>query len=57
MFVRNHMGRLVNIDETKFTNDKELYAQLWLTLYNVRIEEPSFNERLIKYIRGQTLLV
>jgi len=57
MFVRNHMGRLVNIDETKFTNDKELYAQLWLTLYNVRIEEPSFNERLIKYISGQTLLV
>jgi hypothetical protein len=57
MFVRNHTGRLVNIDETKFTNDKELYAQLWLTLYDVRIEKPSFNERLIKYISGQTLLV
>lgn len=57
MFVRNHMGRLVNIDETKFTNDKELYARLWLTLYDVRIEKPSFNERLIKYISGQTLLV
>ena len=57
MFVRNHTGRLVNIDETKFTNDKELYAQLWLMLYDVRIEKPSFNERLIKYISGQTLLV
>ena len=57
MFVRNHAGSLVNIDETKFTNDKELYSHLWKTIYNIVIEELSFNKRLVKYINGQTLLV
>ena len=57
MFVRDHTGYLVRIDETKFINDKELYLHLWFTQYNIVIIEPSFNDRLVKYISGQTLFV
>ncbi len=57
MFIRDHKGHIVNIDEPKFTNDKELYLHLWFAQYNIVIVESAFNERLVKYISGQTLFV
>lgn len=57
MFVRDHNGRLVRMDNDAFRNEKELYSYLWRTMYNIVIEEPSFNTRLIKYICGQSLFV
>ena len=37
MFIRDHKGHIVNIDEPKFTNDKELYLHLWFAQYNIVI--------------------
>ena len=57
MFIRNHTGHIIEINAQKFINEKEFYKHLWQVMYNITIEEPSFTERLVKYIRGDTFSV
>ena len=59
MFVRNSAGKIIEIKSDDFLNEKEFYLHLWNTIFNVdlSLQETSFNERLVEYIRGDSLLV
>ena len=59
MFIRNSGGKIVEIKSNNFLNDKEFYLHLWKTIFNIdlSLQETSFNERLIEYIRGDSLFV
>ena len=37
MYLRNYKGKIVFIDEKKYTSDKELYILIWKTKYNIDI--------------------
>ena len=59
MFVRNSGGKIVEIKSNHFLNDKEFYLHLWKIIFNIdlSLQETSFNERLVEYIRGDSLFV
>ena len=59
MFVRNSAGKIIEIKSDNFLNEKDFYLHLWNTNFNIdlSLQETSFNERLVKYIRGDSLLV
>jgi hypothetical protein len=51
MYIRNHEGKIVIFDWTKYRSEKQIYTALWKILYNITLMEPSkVNENLINYI-------
>ena len=59
MFVRNSAGKIIEIKSDDFINEKEFYLYLWNAIFKIDLSshENSFNESLVKYIRGDSLLV
>lgn len=53
MFIRNHEGKLVNLDITKYNNEKDLYCALWKIKFNIDIvENINFNREILSIIRS-----
>ena len=51
MYLRNYKGKIVFIDEKKYTSDKELYILIWKTKYNIGISKKTDNiENLLEYV-------
>lgn len=59
MYVMNYKGEIVDFDMSKFSNDEEMYLNLWKLLYNIDIPKnnKNFAEDILDYINGDKLLV
>ena len=59
MYVMNYKGEIVYFDMSKFSNDEEMYINLWKLLYNINIpkNDKNFAEDILDYINGDKLLV
>tara|TARA_Y100000590_G_scaffold424463_1_gene531416 strand:+ start:6144 stop:6320 length:177 start_codon:yes stop_codon:yes gene_type:complete len=58
MYLRNYKGKIVFIDEKKYTSDKELYILIWKTKYNIDISKKTDNiENLLEYVNGHKFFV
>ena len=59
MFLRNNKSKIVVVDTERFLNEKEFYIHLWKTIFDIDMskQDISFNETLIKYIKGSILLI
>jgi|TARA_B100000795_G_scaffold192723_1_gene147102 hypothetical protein len=55
----NYKGEIVYFDMSKFSNDEEMYINLWKLLYNINIpkNDKNFAEDILDYINGEKLLV
>ncbi len=52
MWIRNHKGKIVNFDITKYHNEKDLYSALWQIKFNIEIQKKNmdFNNEIISII-------
>ena len=57
MYLRNYKGKLVYLDETKYTSENELYIKIWRIKYNINIAKTVQTENIIKYISGEKIFV
>jgi len=57
MYLRNYKGKLVYLDETKYTSENELYIKIWKIKYNINIAKTEQTENIIKYISGEKMFV
>jgi hypothetical protein len=59
MYVMNYKGEIVYFDMSKFSNDEEMYVNLWKLLYNIDIPktDKNFADDILDYINGDKLLV
>ena len=52
MYVRNYKGKIVFLDEKKFTNEKDFYIALWKIKYNINIAKSYDINSIIDYVKG-----
>ncbi len=57
MYLRNFKGKIVYLDETKYTSENELYIKIWKIKYNINIAKTAQTENIIKYISGEKMFV
>lgn len=57
MIVRNYKGKLVVIDETKFSSERELYITLWKIKYNIDIAKKNDIQDILDYVDGEKKFV
>lgn len=59
MYVMNYKGEIVYFDMSKFSNDEEMYINLWKLLYNINIpkNDKNFAGDILDYVNGEKLLV
>ena len=54
MYVRNFNRKLIKLNIHEYTNEKDMYIELWKIKYNIVLKKnyPSFNKSLIEYVKG-----
>ena len=54
MLVRNYKGKMVEFDLKEYSNEVDMYKDLWKIKYNIIIERKRVdtNEKLKNYING-----
>ena len=59
MLIRTKKGELQEFKSKNYVNDKEKFVKLWKLKYDIDFAKKSisFNESLIKYIRGEKKFV
>jgi len=57
MYLRNYKGKLVFIDEEKYSSEKDLYVKIWKIKYNIDIAKTIDNANILEYINGDKLFV
>jgi len=57
MYLRNHKGKLVYLDENKYTSERELYIKIWKIKYNTNIAKVEQIKSIISYVNGEKTFV
>ena len=57
MYLRNYKGKLVFLDEKKYTNEKDLYIAIWKIKYNLDIAKTNDINNLLDYVDGEKMFV
>ena len=57
MYLRNYKGKIVFLDEKKYTNEKDLYIAIWKIKYNLDIAKPNDINNLLEYVDGENVCV
>ena len=58
MYLRNYKGKIVLINEKKYTSEKELYILIWKIKYNIDISKnPENIKSLLEYVNGHKFFV
>jgi|UniRef100_A0A6C0BYD8 hypothetical protein len=54
MIVRDYKGKLVYFNIDKYSNEKDMYIDLWKITYNVTLPytEGNENENILKYLKN-----
>jgi len=57
MYLRNYKGKLVLLDEKKYTNERDLYIAIWNIKYNIDIAKTNDITNILEYVDGEKLFV
>ena len=57
MYLRNYKGKLVLLDEKKYTNERDLYIAIWKIKYNIDIAKITDINNLLSYVDGEKMFV
>ena len=57
MYLRNHKGKIVFLDEKKYTNEKDLYIAIWKIKYNLDIAKTNGINNPLDYVDGEKMFV
>ena len=57
MYLRNYKGKIVFLDEKKYTNEKDLYIAIWKIKYNLDIAKTNDINNLLDYVDGEKMFV
>lgn len=57
MHLRNFKGKIVYIDEHKYSNNRDLYIDIWKIKYNINIAKNINLSRILQYIDGDLSFV
>lgn len=50
MLIRDYKGRLVHFNINKYSNEKDMYIDLWKIMYNIVLPYSNNNDKIIKYL-------
>tara|TARA_B100000470_G_C19474758_1_gene251754 strand:+ start:302 stop:475 length:174 start_codon:yes stop_codon:yes gene_type:complete len=57
MYLRNYKGKLVLLDENKYSNERELYIKIWKIRFNIDIAKSIDNTNILEYVNGEKFSV
>tara|TARA_B100001250_G_scaffold151608_1_gene130108 strand:+ start:191 stop:364 length:174 start_codon:yes stop_codon:yes gene_type:complete len=57
MYLRNYKGKLVLLDEKKYTNERDLYIAIWKIKYNEDIAKTIDINNVLDYVDGEKMFV
>jgi len=57
MYVRNYKGKIIFLDENKYTNEKDFYIALWKIKYNINIAKTYDINSIIDYVKGDKICI
>jgi hypothetical protein len=57
MYLRNYNGKIVLLDEKKYTNERDLYIAIWNIKYNIDIAKTNDIYNILEYVDGEKLFV
>ena len=57
MYLRNYKGKIVFLDEKKYTNERDLYIAIWKIKYNENIAKTNDINNILDYVDGEKLFV
>ena len=57
MYIRNYKGKLVFLDETKFSNERDLYIAIWKIKFKKEISKEGNKEDVLDYVTGNKRFV
>jgi len=57
MHLRNFKGKIIYINEKKYSNERDLYIDIWKIKYNINIAKNINLSSITNYIDGETLFV
>ena len=57
MYLRNYKGKIVFLDEKKYTNERDLYIAMWKIKYNENIAKTNDINNILDYVDGEKLFV
>lgn len=57
MYLRNYKGKLVLLDDKKYTNERDLYIAIWNIKYNEDIAKTTDINNLLDYVDGEKMFV
>ena len=57
MYLRNYKGKIVFLDEKKYTNERDLYIAIWKIKYNENIAKTNDINNVLDYVDGEKLFV
>jgi len=57
MYLRNYKGKIVFLDEKKYTNERDLYIAVWKIKYNENIAKTNDINNVLDYVDGEKLFV
>ena len=54
MIIRDYKGKLLNFDIEKYSNEKDMYIDLWKIMYNITLpySDSKTNENILKYLKN-----
>ena len=54
MIIRNYRGKMVKFDVKEYTNEVDMYKELWKIKYNITVNTKKIdtNKKLKNYING-----
>lgn len=57
MYIRNYKGKLVFLDETKFSNERDLYIAIWKIKFKKEISKEGNKKDILDYVTGNKRFV
>jgi|TARA_R110002074_G_scaffold346187_1_gene516539 hypothetical protein len=57
MYLRNYKGKIVLIDEKKYSNERDFYIDIWKIKFNINIAKKTYINDILNYIDGEKMFV
>jgi hypothetical protein len=57
MYLRNYKGKIVYLNEKKYTNEKDLYIAIWNIKFNINIAKTTGINNILDYVDGEKMFV
>lgn len=57
MYLRNYKGKIVFLNERKYTNERDLYIAIWNIRFNINIAKTTAVNNILDYVDGKKMFV